>query len=177
MEEWKAIPGYPGYEVSSNGRVRCWRKRNANARVPSEPRSVKPIPSKAHGYVYVSLSVDGRVKRERVHKLALLAFLGPVPREMECAHLDGNRANNNIVNLAYKTHAENMRDRESHGRVPYGTAVVGAKLNDEAARAIYTAEGQYAAIGADYGVDRAVVRLIKQGKAWTRATAPIRVGC
>jgi hypothetical protein len=102
IEIWKAIPGYEGlYEVSDQGRVRNAVKILAQAAMRS-------------GHMAVHLS-----KRTMyVHRLVLFAFIGPPPQSnqrMECRHLDGNPANNNLVNLAWGTVAENRADRRRLG--------------------------------------------------------------
>jgi len=47
-----------------------------------------------------------------VHRLVLLAFIGP--SDLQVRHLDGNPTNNNLSNLLYGTAKENAEDREFH---------------------------------------------------------------
>lgn len=107
-EEWRPIPGYEGrYEVSSEGRVRSWaRKDGPHLRRPS---------TGDQRYHSVTLCRDGRHEQRAIHTLVALVFIGPRPEGMEVRHLDGNSHNNRAANLTYGTHAENMLDQRRHG--------------------------------------------------------------
>lgn len=57
--------------------------------------------------------MDGRTYR--VHQLVARAFLGPQPPGHDVRHLDCDRENNALSNLAYGTKAQNMADSVAHG--------------------------------------------------------------
>jgi hypothetical protein len=102
-EEWREVPGHPGYEVSSLGQVRS-------------PRTIlKPWASNDLGHLKVSLT--GR-RRMYVHRIVALAFFGECPTGLEVRHLNGKPGDNRVGNLAYGTRAENLADRVLHGTVP-----------------------------------------------------------
>jgi hypothetical protein len=66
--------------------------------------------------LYVPLSVNGKKKTVRVNVLVAEAFI-PKPSvepgtKLDVAHLDNDRKNNNVSNLAWKTRSENL-DTES----------------------------------------------------------------
>lgn len=105
-EIWKEIPGYPGYVVSSFGRVVSLKPYKQGLKVATLDR---------RGYLRVAVSVDGVAHGPRVHQLVALAFLGPRPGGMEVRHLDGDRTRNVPWNLAYGTSSENQRDKVAHG--------------------------------------------------------------
>lgn len=169
MEEWRSIEGFPGYEVSDLGNVRCWRPRNARAGKPSQPRAVQH--TFTHGYAYVSMSIDGVVARRRVHLLVLETFVGPKPDGMVGRHVnDKDRANCRLDNLAWGTPTQNQADRKVHGTHLCGTAVKTAKLTDEQAASIYAASGTMESIGEAHGVSRHTVGLIKAGRSWKHVT-------
>lgn len=69
----------------------------------------------ADGYARTSLSGHGQPRSARVHQLVLEAFVGPPGPGQEARHLDGDKANNRLSNLAWGTHTENMRDAIRHG--------------------------------------------------------------
>lgn len=48
--------------------------------------------------------------------MVLRAFVGEPPAGHECRHLDGDRQNNALDNLAWGTRAENVADTIRHGR-------------------------------------------------------------
>lgn len=113
-EEWRPIPGYEGYEASTCGRIRSVSRtitckngvsKSLNGRVLKELRASRGD--------HVNVSIRGYPTA--VHRLVLLAFVGPAPDGMECCHCDGNAANNRIENLRWDTHLENMRDLVRHG--------------------------------------------------------------
>lgn len=72
------------------------------------------------GYFRISLSKNRKAHRKFVHHLVLEAFVGPRPKGFEGAHLNGDRKDNRLTNLAWVTHAENTRHRKIHGNDPVG---------------------------------------------------------
>ena len=109
LEEWRDIPGYPRarYQVSSLGRIRSrWKQE----------WWIKKTPLDRRGYPSVSLHCHQIIQQYSVHRLVLECFVGPRPSGMECRHLDGNRQNNRLDNLAWGSRSENQRDRDRHGR-------------------------------------------------------------
>lgn len=114
-ERWRPIPDFEGaYEVSDLGRVRSVTRtvyRPAGRRAASSfKRCGKLISSDniAH-YAMVNLSHNGRRHPRRVHALVTSAFLGPCPDGAEVNHIDYDKRNNQLGNLEYVTHQENMR--------------------------------------------------------------------
>lgn len=122
---WKIIPEFPNYEVSSSGKVRSRRRRGAAGIL------LRPREGNKHGHKTVVLYAGGRRTRRDlwIHRLVLEAFVGPCPDGMECRHLNGNPADNRLENLCWGTHAENMRDRVSHGTSNQGERNGRAKLS------------------------------------------------
>jgi hypothetical protein len=105
-ERWLSIPGFHGlYEVSDHGRIRSYVMFGPTTdRTAQTPRYLKFDESRG-GYQSVRLKRDSTFK---VHRLVLLAFVGPVPDGKEVDHIDGNPRNNHLSNLRYVTHAENQ---------------------------------------------------------------------
>ena len=106
-EEWRAVPGYPDYLVSSDGRVVSFRR--------GREKSLKGCLS-ATGYRSVWLCNDEGRRQVGIHRVVLLAFVGPGPEGQEGRHLDDDRTNNRLSNLAYGTRSDNMRDQVRNGR-------------------------------------------------------------
>ena len=112
-ERWLPVPDYEGfYEVSSLGRVRSLVRMTARGRRGGR---MKETPPGTCGYPVVSLWAHGTGRTVAVHVLIAAAFLGSRPAGMEVRHLDGDPSNCVLSNLAYGTHAENMRDMLAHG--------------------------------------------------------------
>lgn len=106
-EIWKPVCRYEGrYEISNLGRVR--------SNVQKRPRFMRLERAKK-GYLSVALSKAGVVRRESVHTLVLEAFDKPRPPGLQCAHLDGNPANNLPNNLKWVTCKENHAHLKIHG--------------------------------------------------------------
>lgn len=87
------VKGYEGmYMVSDDGSV--WSSKGKAFR--------KLKPSYVDGYAKVSLcDGNGGIKKFLVHRLVAEAFLGDCPDGYQVDHADGNRANNDILNLRY----------------------------------------------------------------------------
>lgn len=69
-ERWEPIPGFPGYEASSLGRIRSFIRARIVAGV-KQPRILKQKPNK-DGYLLVCVTR----KQRTVHRLVACAFLG-----------------------------------------------------------------------------------------------------
>ena len=108
-ETWRPIPGYERtYRVSSLGRVARVDDRYIDGRV-------RKLRTNRHGYIDVRLSQDNAFKTHTVHKLVMLAFVGPRPDGAEIRHLNGDGTDNRLVNLTYGSVSENRIDITRHG--------------------------------------------------------------
>lgn len=103
-EEWRNIPGFRDYQVSTLGSLFSHKSG----------RELSAAPNKG-GYRQVNLRRDGQGHRRYVHQLVAVTFIGPRPDGAEVRHLDGDRSNNSLANLVYGTTAENAQDRVRHG--------------------------------------------------------------
>ena len=173
-EIWRPVVGLEDlYEVSSHGRV---RRLLVTARwAANGPRLLTPF--KVQGYPTVNLcDLDGRRRRFAVHILVAQAFLGPRPEGYDVSHEDGSRDNNYIGNLKYRTRQGNMLMMHVHGNAPTGENSVLAKLTDaqvvEIRRRFIPRDPDhgYAALGREFGVSWATVRLAYERKSWRHLT-------
>ncbi len=107
-EIWKDIPGYDGYQASNLGNIKSlyYRKRIKDK---INPKIMSKV-SHTGGYLRVNIKKDGEeyCKDKYIQSLIALAFLGEMPDGYEVNHIDGNKHNNNIDNLEYVTHKENL---------------------------------------------------------------------
>jgi hypothetical protein len=163
---YRTIPGYPKYAVNDRGAVVSdARGKRRRLRVFLDGR----------GYPAVDLSRDGVKRKFAVHRLVLLAFVGPCPAGMETRHLDGVRTNNRLTNLCYGTPVENAEDKRRHGRLPIGSTNGSAKLDEDGARQVlwlYENETRNRAeIARRMGVTFRTVTLILHGELWGQALA------
>ena len=63
-----------------------------------------------HGYPQVNFYQNGKRYMRKVHHLVLETFIGKKPKGKECCHLDDNPKNNNLSNLRWDTHKNNIKD-------------------------------------------------------------------
>lgn len=122
MRVWGIDPGvafllaYPGYAVNSNGEVLSFWFRNGNKSfmdTTAGPRVLRPVRANKLGHVKVSLGSKNR--NVSVHRLVWTAFHGPIPDKAQIRHLDGDPANNRLVNLAIGDQVDNEADKTLHG--------------------------------------------------------------
>jgi len=174
-ERWKAIPGYEGlYEASDLGRIRSVYRvvihRDGQVR-RYQSKVLKPTPDKK-GYPMVVLSKSARLSTFFVHRLVLLAFVGPRPAGMVVRHFpDPDPANNRLSNIRYGTPAENSADQIVHGTHTKGDRNGTAKLSTADVLAIKEAlknrrRGTAAALAKKYKVSTSTISFINLGKAW-----------
>lgn len=163
---WAVVEGFPNYRVSRAGAVvSLYRNRVLR---------LKPSIDSA-GYPSVDLYAAGRRQRVNVHRLVLEAFVGPCPPGMQTRHLDGDRRNNRLENLAWGTPAENAADRARHGTVVCGSRNPAAKLTEAQVREMLhlyrTTCPDRPALAARFGVSWSAVNRIVTGATWGRALA------
>ena len=107
VEKW--IPGQENrYTVTEDGIVTSYVQRM--------PRTMKwKVPR--DGYPRVSISPgDGSLASwQMVHRLILLAHVGPAPEGMVARHLNGDPLKPHLSQLAWGTQSDNLKDKRGHG--------------------------------------------------------------
>src|SRR5690606_21466536 len=68
----------------------------------------------------------------QVHRLVLMAFVGPPREGEECRHLNGIPHDNRPINLAWGSARENWNDKRLHGTDTKGQRHPRSVLNDAA---------------------------------------------
>jgi hypothetical protein len=167
-EKWKKIASFPGYAVSSHGRVSGRQKA-----------LLTPfIGGNGHPSVYLYRDGGAVVRRESVHVLVLETFFGPRPKPgMQGRHLNGKKTVNRLSNLKWGTPLENVHDAMKHGvhvRPKFGEKHMGATITDAVAKEIKRrlAEGLTTRQIVDAtGVKRHTVNNIKAGRSFRLVTA------
>lgn len=117
-EIWRDVAGYNGvYQVSSLGHV---RSTDRVIKVGNQQRHVAGHIIRPHdnglGYQQVNLfDTDHKLHAMLVHRLVLSAFINISDDEASMAkltdvdHIDNDRSNNKLNNLAIVSHADNLR--------------------------------------------------------------------
>ena len=166
MTEWQKTPSaegvsvrilsnYPGLVISSDGRVQG-------------PSGTWLKPSPVKGYPSITYGPRANKRTLKIHVLVCLAFHGPKPSpDHEVCHKNGNRQDNRASNLRWGTQAENMADRDAHGRTARGVRHGRARLSEEDVRAIWSQPSATTIqLAAEYGIHRTVIGNIRSGKRW-----------
>lgn len=174
LEQWREIPNWPGYEVSSYGRVRSWKQRSQTVRRTWEidysrsPRVLRH--DNRNGYPSVLLIKDGTNRQWfGIHRLVLEVFVGPAPEGYEGAHCDGDKKNNRLGNLRWATHEENEADKIGHGTRLHGEQIRTARLTRSQVTQIRASRASGAKVkdlAAGYGVCRNTITNITQEHYW-----------
>ena len=162
---WRTVPGYPAYEVSVDGVVR----RCQGFRCRRAHRVLVPF-IRPNGYAQILLYQGGKRRRFGVHQLVALAFLGPKPSlQHQVAHLDGQRLNNHVSNLAWLLPIENDAHKDLHGTRLRGSQIHSAKLVEAQVVLIRQALAvgiRQCVLAQTYGVSDSTVSLIARAKTW-----------
>jgi len=167
LEVWKPVVGYEDYyEVSNFGNVR--RKKSGRLRRIDF----------ATIYPTILLSVGGKHKTYRVHRLVAKAFLPPVEGKTHVNHKDGNHRNNRVDNLEWCAQDENnLHSYRVLKRKPsmLGKTAPNRKVKDEDVRKFYELNISGVttdAIGVMYGICGSTIRKhIRKYKALCEALA------
>jgi hypothetical protein len=170
LEVWKPIEGFPGYEVSNQGRVRSYHGWNSERRrgILKQPQRVLRPGRTSGGHRYVILRRDQRSHPMRVGRLVAQAFIGPAPAQSVVLHLDGDVDNNRVENLAYGSPGDARGHHVSISRAKVTPAQV---LEIRQRRAVGEAARS---IAAAFGIASQTVNGIYRGDSWRHVGGPTR---
>lgn len=166
-EIWKAVAGFPCYDVSDQGRVRSYMKKAGNGRwvTAKEPQKVlKPSVNKRNGYLGVGLRSNGESHYLRVASLVMLTFVGERPEGQEICHNNGDSADNRLVNLRYDTRSANMQ--ESRQAVLDSAKVIDIRRKRAMGATILE-------LAEEYGSAASNISSVCRGKTWCNVGGPI----
>lgn len=167
---YRPVPGYGRYLAGSDASIwRIPRPRGWRTRTGFMSRWYRVRTPLVMGYPVVVLFRHGERRMLKVHRVILETFIGPCPEGMEGCHNDGNRENNSISNLRWDYQANNMKDRDNHGRTCRGDKNGSRKISSSDVLVIRqrlrTGEPRKS-IGRDYGITTWAVGCIERGKTW-----------
>ena len=105
-QEWRRCKRIPAYEISNDGLLRNIRTgRIMKTRID------------AKGYEVISLTINGKVKTEKIHRLVAEAFLEDDDYYGEdVTFRDGDRSHNHSDNLRWTSRRDLIRNTYSNGR-------------------------------------------------------------
>ena len=131
-EEWHELPDEyidfkDDYQVSNFSRVRSFKQGAVN---------ILHAKVNKKGYVYVSLSKNGKSKNVLVHVLVAKTFIPNPENKPEVNHENGNKNDNRIENLTWVTRSENIQHALKLGLVKTGCEHCNAVLTAKQVREI-----------------------------------------
>lgn len=171
--EWRPVPDFEGYEVSSWGEVRSWFIREGVRR--RTPLYRKPCFGR-NGYLAVTLCRNSHTPHQRIetwtlHRLVMMAF-NPHPNaiDLDVSHIDGNKENNRLINLEWATRKQNEARKVAHGTKAQGSRSGQSKLDERMARAIrdlHKIDGiSQCTLAKRFGVNQNAISCLILGKTW-----------
>jgi len=165
-EIWVPVPNYEAFYVVSNyGNFASIRKDGRY------PRKLNP----ATGYLSVSVKdIDGTGQKTlSIHKLVAEVFIGKRPDGCVIRHLDGNKYNNNVLNIAYGTPEQNYSDTKKH-KVHLGENNSRALLNEKSVKAIRVLNTEFKLtkqqIAKAFDINQSTINAILTGRNWSHVT-------
>lgn len=111
-EQWKPVVGFEGYyEVSSKGNVRSVERdiKRSDGVVTHYDSRLMTLSINTDGYYQVKLSKDHVSRYYGVHRLVAMAFIDNPSDLPEVNHIDAIRTHNDVDNLEWCTHGDNVR--------------------------------------------------------------------
>lgn len=115
-EEWRDVVGYEGlYQVSNLGRVKSLEVKFKNSFYNKKREKIMSQHDNGKGYLTISISINGKSKKEYVHRLVANSFIYRDEDKVEVNHKNLNKKDNNINNLEWVSKKENMRHARING--------------------------------------------------------------
>lgn len=111
-EQWRTVPGFASYKVSTLGRFESTRNSHIGFTRPARILVHKPGPN---GYILFELRTDTHRCPRTLHSIVLETFVGPCPEGMEACHKNGIRQDCRLTNLRWDTRKANHEDSVRHG--------------------------------------------------------------
>lgn len=160
-EIWKPISSYQDYLISSYGRVLSLKGEL--------PRILKPG-NDGRGYLMVRLYKDSKDKHQNVARLVATAFIPNPETKPQINHVDGNKNNNQVINLEWVTGSENQKHAIKTGLNKVVTSKITASQAIEIFQKYHSGKYTQRALSEEYSLSYRAVQLITHGKTWARYT-------
>ena len=159
-EIWRPVKNFEQYYLISNvGRV-----KTIKTGLIRKPQIHKD------GYLCLIFCVNNIRHIKYIHRLIAEVFIDNPLNLCEVNHIDGNKQNNNVSNLEWCTHHENVIHAHKTGLVKYrkGENINSSKLTDNEVIEIRMLSKKMSgyAIAKKYNVDKKTVYEILHNRSW-----------
>jgi hypothetical protein len=176
-EEWRSVPEFIGYEVSSFGRVRSTNRLSGKRRGLIKGKELVQTPNRG-GYPEVRLFKDSKSTAKVVHRLVANAFIPNDYSKSQVNHKDGNKLNNKASNLEWMNNSENQKHAYKLGLQPSkaGESNNKATITDKDVtklKLLYNSGKTTKEVSELIGVNLSIVRHIIYGRTWKSNTTPV----
>ena len=104
MDEWRAIDGFPNYEIHRDGYV-----------LNTKTGRILKASKNRDGYLRVDLCHNGVKESKRIHQLVGIAFIQNPLGKSSVDHINGDKTNNSLENLRWATMREQLQNKPSKG--------------------------------------------------------------
>ena len=139
IDEWYKIPDYPNYRISKNGQIKRVEILKAHNRFPLTKttilkENILKLYFDSNGYSTCLTNTAGKGVQIIVARLMLTVFVRPPTKGEVARHLDDNKRNQSLDNLAWGTVQENADDairNNRYSKYSKGSSHWGSKLNEE----------------------------------------------
>jgi hypothetical protein len=124
-----------------------------------------------NGYYQVNLCINGKCKTFMLHRIIGILFIEN-PNNYPCLnHKDGNKLNNDVSNLEWVTHKENVQHANRNGLINHakGTRTNNGRFNEDDIRKIrqlFSDGKSKREISVIYGVTKSAISQILSGKTY-----------
>ncbi len=168
IELWRPVVGFPGYDVSSLGRIRTYWIHLKGKRVgrhwtigtlPIIKRQSSSLAT--NGYAKIELRRDGKAFHLRVHRLVAKAFVVNPQNYIEVGHKNAVRNDCRAANLEWTTRQDNVARSHLYSNLK------SHKIDADgvrAIRAIPKSPGIVRVLSERYGVSQSTISEIRTGK-------------
>jgi len=170
-EEWREIEDTDYmYEVSNMGRVRSW-KRPGGGGLRRTPVILNPT-SGNHGYLQVVVRQNGKRRNRTLQTLVVDAFAQSDRRGMVVRHLNGDKHDNRLSNLAVGTYIENGEDGIGLGEYCRGEKQPHSRLTADRVHELRFGSRTVRDLAEEWAMHRGTLDQAKRGDTWRHLPMP-----
>lgn len=171
---WKPIKSWEGvYQISNTGVVKTMQnivfgghRKKQRINVKERLRTHSYIQD---GYCVIHLCKRPIIKTCLVHRLVAMHFIPNPENKPEVNHLDGNKLNNNYLNLEWSTEKENVNHAAALGLRNNGK-IKRDTIPEKIVLEIFNSECSLSVLAKKYSLPKLTIQSIKSGKRYGRIT-------